>query len=111
MALMDNWGPVDVRRWRDLPCVTSSPATEADVQEGRAVFCVGSVQSVALRMDLPACAAHTDEVTGLLVPIVLIQAEVVGASVLVGFRRVAGGSGVATLREVHLLDGWLTGSA
>jgi hypothetical protein len=56
-------------------------------------------------MTLPTCAIHREQGTGEATPVVIIQAQVAKDNeVVVGFRFIHGGNGVATLKEMELLD-------
>ena len=77
-------------------------ATEADVDEGRAVFAVGGEP---VELDLPSCAIVQEEGVGEPTAVILIQAERLDdGTVAVGYRLVDGGTGIATLDEVELLS-------
>ncbi len=77
-------------------------ATEADVEEGRAVFAVGGEP---VELDLPSCAIVQEEGVGEPTAVILIQAERLDdGTVAVGYRLVDGGTGIATLDEVELLS-------
>jgi hypothetical protein len=95
--------PIDIKRWRETPAVTGRPATDEDVDAGRAVFAVGG-EPVAL--ELPACAIVREEGVGEETPVIAIQAErIEDGTVAVGFRLLnGGGSGIATLDDVELLS-------
>lgn len=103
----DPWGAFEMQTWRDLPHVSGRLGTEADVQEGRAVFFLAGCDEPAIPHDmpLPACAIHHDE-AGESLPVVVIQAERSGDRVIVGFRYPPGGNGIATLNELELVDPW-----
>ncbi len=89
-----------------MACVAGRPATEVDVREGRAVFFVDGTPSISHEMKLPMCAVLKDRDTGQENPVVIIQAEVASrGEIVVGFRYLHGGNGVATLPELELLDG------
>ncbi len=94
---------IDLKHWRDTPAVSGRAATDADVDEGRAVFAVGG-EPVAL--DLPSCAITREEGVGEATPVVVIQAErIEDGTVAVGFRLLAGGgSGIAPLDDVEFLS-------
>jgi hypothetical protein len=95
--------PIDLKRWRETPAVSGRTATEADVEEGRAIFAVGG-EPVAL--ELPTCAIVREEGVGEETPVIVIQAErIEDGTVAVGFRLLdGGGSGIAPLDDVELLS-------
>jgi hypothetical protein len=99
---METAGPIDLKKWRSTPHVEGRAATEADVDEGRAVFAVGGEP---VELDLPSCAIVQEEGVGEPTAVILIQAERLDdGTVAVGYRLVDGGTGIATLDEVELLS-------
>ena len=95
--------PIDIKRWRETPAVSGRTATEADVEEGRAVFAVGG-EPVAL--ELPSCAVVREEGVGEETPVIAIQAErLEDGTVAIGFRLLDGGDpGIAPLDDVEFLS-------
>ena len=104
----DPWGPIDPKRWDRVDCLAGRIATERDISEGRAIFCspigAGSIPSTAHPMSLPAPAIFRDSGSGDLVAVVVIQAERAPWGVIIGYRPLAGGSGICSLEEVELID-------
>jgi hypothetical protein len=100
----DLWGPIDMARWTRTPCVSGRLATEKDVKEGRAAFCIegGVDASPATDVELPALGIQVDEDSGEELPVVVIQAEIVDGECLFGVRYVDGGNGVCTPEEIRL---------
>jgi hypothetical protein len=101
------WGKVDLQQWQTLPHVTSRLASEADVQDGRAVFFLGNtdqIDTAPYDVDLPHCALLVDEESGEKLPVIIVQAERAGEVILVGYRFLTGGNGICTLPEIELLD-------
>lgn len=93
---------IDIKHWRQTPCVSGRAATDADVNAGRAVFAVGGVP---VELDLPACAIVSEEEVGEPTPVILIQAERLDdGTVAVGYRFLDGGTGIASLDDVELLS-------
>ena len=94
--------PIDMKHWRRTPVVEGRPATEMDVELGRAVFAAGGEP---VELDLPTCAIVREEGVGEPTPVIIIQAErLEDGTVAVGFRLLEGGDGIATLDEVELLS-------
>lgn len=95
--------PINLKRWKQTPSVSGRAATDADVDEGRAVFAVGG-EPVAL--DVPFCAIIREDGVGEETAVVVIQAErLEDGTVAVGFRLLAGGgSGIAPLDDVEVLS-------
>lgn len=100
------WGPIDMRKWRETPCVSGRLATEKDVKEGRATFYVSGDPSDSrpLKIPLPACAVHHDTESGKATPVILIQAEETPKIKAVGYRFLRGGNGACTISELEILE-------
>ena len=100
------WGPVDIRLWRETPHLSGRLATETDVREGRAVF-YQQAQDIVVEpyaLDLPCPGILHEEDSELEPrPVIVIQAETSAHLVIVGYRFLAGGNGIATLPEVEML--------
>lgn len=100
-AMTELWGPIAVGEWLSTPCVAGRPATEADVQAGRAVFYVPG-DSAAAPMSLPCCAMRSRE-DGSEEPVVVIQAEIAPQGTILGVRPLGGGNAICMDTEVRLL--------
>jgi hypothetical protein len=101
------WGEIDLQHWRDVPFISGRVALEEDVQAGRAVFYLGNADEIgaqAYDIDLPRCAILTDEESGEVLPVIVIQVEQAEDVIYVGYRLLDGGNGMCTLPEVELLD-------
>lgn len=94
--------PIDMKNWRHTPAVSGRTATDADVNDGSAIFAVGGEP---VELDLPSCAIVTEEDIGLPTPVIVVQAErLEDGTVAVGYRFLDGGTGIATLDELELLS-------
>lgn len=105
-SFSEPWGAIDINRWREVPCLTGSVATEDDVRVGRAAFYLQSPDEIGAGFEdigLPHCAIWTDEHQQR-IPVVIIQSERAGDKHYVGFRFLNGGNGVGLRFEFHLLD-------
>jgi hypothetical protein len=100
---MDNpAGPIDIKQWRKTAAVYGRPANDIDVELGRAVFAAGGEP---VELDLPSPAIVREEGVGEPTPVIIIQAERLDdGSVMVGFRLLDGGDGIAALGDVELLS-------
>ena len=103
------WGPIDVKAWRTVPCLTGRVATELDVKAGCAVFYAPSgpqyIPNTPHPMSLPVAAilkpdAHEPQP----LPVIVIQAEVGPNSILIGYRPIRGGNGICILSDLQLLE-------
>jgi len=99
--MTDPWGPISASDWRDTPCVSGRPATEADVAAGCAVFYIPG-DSAAAPMTLPACGLQS-LAGGSEQPVVIIQAELAPHGTILGVRPLSGGNGICMATEVRLL--------
>ena len=99
------WGPINMQKWKDTPCVSGRLATEQDIKEGKAVFYISGDRSELkpIKISLPACAIHHDEQSKKSTPVILIQAEETPKVKAIGFRFLSGGNGVCTLAELEIL--------
>ena len=96
------WGPIERKQWRKTPVTEGRPATEQDVEAGRAIFAAGGAP---VELDLPACAIVREEGVGEPTPVIIIQAErLEDGTVAVGFRLLDGGNGIVDLADVELLS-------
>lgn len=106
-------GRVDVSAWQALPHVQGRLATAEDVAAGRALFVLDapSDRCAPAELSLPACGIQTLE-DGVERPVVVVQAERLGADTLYGLRYLPGGGGVCLAEEVRLVPGpthWFKG--
>lgn len=97
------WGPINMKIWRETPCLVGRIATEADVKDGRAAFYVtGDPVMKALDIPLPACAIlHGEKEKE--IPIIVIQAVQTSKITAIGYRLLSGGNGVCSLSEIEIL--------
>ena len=102
----DLWGEIDIADWRSVPCIHRRLASEADVNEGRAVFFLSDPNGLGaspVDMSLPRPAILREE-NGGEIPVILIQSEEGGGKIYAGYRFLDGGNGVCHLEELELLD-------
>ena len=97
-----NEDAIDMKRWRDTPCVSGRTATEADVNAGHAIFAVGGEP---VELDIPSPAIVREDGIGEATPVIVIQAErLEDGTVAVGYRLLDGGAGIAPLDDVEFLS-------
>ena len=101
----DLWGPIEVATWRTVPSIAGRRAVELDVKEGRAVFFQQGQDVVmeAVPMALPQTAILRGE-DGTTDAVVVIQVERAAHQVLVGYRILGGGNGIATMSELEFVE-------
>ena len=102
----DLWGPVDRARWRSVPHMDGTLATERDVEEGRAVFFLGNARKGPAQpstLRLPALALWPDSDRRSHRPVIVIQVEI-GQQKIAGIRFLEGGNGVCLLEELEFID-------
>jgi hypothetical protein len=93
---------IDMKRWRATPSTSGRAATDADVNAGHAVFAVGGEP---VDLGIPACAIVREDGIGEATPVIVIQAErLEDETVVVGYRLLDGGSGIAPLDDVEFLS-------
>ncbi|MEO8381952.1 MAG: hypothetical protein ABI779_19980 [Acidobacteriota bacterium] len=93
---------IDMKQWRATPSLKGRAAQDPDVNEGRAVFAVGGEP---VDLDIPSCAIVREEGVGEETPVIVIQAErLENGTVVVGYRLLEGGAGIAPLDDVELLS-------
>ncbi len=104
MSLADsaNWPPLET-----VPHVVGRPATESDINEGRAAFLIqvdGQSAGRPMQIRLPQYAKVFDEEKGELIPVVIIQAETDGETEVFGYYNFSDESyGVGLASEFELL--------
>ncbi len=103
----DLWGTIPIENWRDTPSISGRVAREEDRLAGRAVYYLENAEEMsaqALDINVPRCAILTDEDSGELIPVIIIQVEQADDRVYVGYRSLDGGNGICTEKEIELLD-------
>jgi hypothetical protein len=106
MCEAELWMTIDPSDWRNVPFIEGRPAQEEDVKCGRAVFYIEGAQSKATEgISLPALARLKME-DGKSEKVIIIQVEssTKNDDVIAGYRTFAGGNGVATLRELEIIE-------
>ena len=99
-SMSDLWGPIDLKSWQAVACVSARQATEADVRQGRAVFYIDG-QSEPHEMKIPCLGLQLKQ-GGPEVKVVIIQAENSPSGPILGVRYFDGGNGICTLDEVRI---------
>jgi hypothetical protein len=95
------WGKIDLNHWKEIPCTSARAATKSDIQKGLAVFAIPS-GSQPYDVNLPLCAVHIDDETGVRTRCIAIQIEEASNGIFVGVRYLNGGNGVGTIQEFEL---------
>ena len=101
---MDLWGPIQIERWQQTPCLRGHIAGEQDVKDGRAVFYLDNAAEIgAVHVDigLPHCAVI--DADGHHIPAIVIQSERADSKHYIGYRPISGGNGICVFAQVELL--------
>jgi len=101
------WGPIDRQKWREVPHMKGTLATEDDVRSGRAVFYLARTPHAAaspssIPLPTPAILKPEDQ-NAPVVPVLVIQVEVADDMTIVGYRNLDGGNGICSLPEVQFV--------
>ena len=104
----DNFGfvPVDIAKLDAVPAIADRLPTEQGLKDNKSLIKVDTAKypdARALSMKLPRVARIHSEHTGMSELVIVIQAIVVQADTVVGYRFVNGGNGSARMREITLL--------
>ena len=97
------WGKVKIEEWNKVPFISGEVATEEDIKNEKAVFCIPS-GSEAYDAELPMFAIQTNEAKKR-VPCIVIQLENSSEGTFVGVRYFEGGNGVGTPEEFEFFNG------
>jgi hypothetical protein len=99
----DNWGPINVSTWRDLPVIESKVATKQDVEDGQAVFFIPAgveykpTSEHHFSLPFPAIVTESNE------PVFAVQCQEIEGDVFVGYRKILGGNGMCLLHQLEVL--------
>lgn len=96
------WGKVKLEDWKDVSFISGRVATEEDIENERAVFCIPS-GSEAYETELPLFAIQTNESNGEK-PCIVIQIENSPEGTFVGVRYFEGGNGVGSPDEFEFFN-------
>lgn len=101
----DLWGAIGNADWRTVPHVAGRLATEEDAKAGRAVYYQEGEENVRME-PFPISLPHPAilKADGASEAVIVVQVEHAAEQVLVGYRNLGGGNGIATLDEVEFLD-------
>ncbi len=95
---------IDLERWREVPAITTSVASPADVQNGCAVFSTDGGSSLNWNKGLPALADwHREGQPARRVVIVQMEDVMNPRNTIVGFVIPGEGLAVGTLPEFEIL--------
>ena len=97
------WDKIELSNWAKTPCITGRPATENDISNGIAVFCIPN-GSNPYPVNLPLFAVQIDKETKERTPCIAIQIEQADNGVFIGVRYLTGGNGVGTADEFELYE-------
>ena len=97
------WEEIDLENWNKVPFTSGKPASEKDVEEGRAVFHIPN-GSEPYETELPLFAIQIDSENNTRVPCVVIQIENCSEGTAVGVRYLDGGNGVGMANEFEFYN-------
>jgi hypothetical protein len=98
------WEEIELKNWKNVPFTCGRPATEKDVEEGRAVFHIPS-GSEPYETELPLFAIQIDSEKNTRTPCIVIQIENCSEGTAVGVRYLDGGNGVGMANEFEFYNG------
>jgi hypothetical protein len=108
-GLIANASPAHAEQWPELPTeafLTGRPATQTDVDEGRAIFVLaagGVPVGKPIPISIPQYALLNGEGSKPPIPVVVVQAEEFPKGKLVGVRDARGKEYVVQLSDLKLL--------
>ena len=97
------WNKVKLENWKEVPFISGRVATEKDIKNEMAVFCIPS-GSEAYETELPLFVVQKME-SGERTPCIVIQIENSPEGTFVGVRYFDGGNGVGTPNEFEFFNG------
>jgi hypothetical protein len=98
------WKPIDLKSWESTPSINGRPATEVDVKNGSAIYCINKADHEPYNIQLPKLAYLTDSETKKKELVVVIQIESTSKDTVAGYRNINGGFGASLLYELEFLD-------
>ena len=98
------WTPIDIKSWENTPSINGRPATEEDVKNGSAIYCINKADHEPYNILLPKLAYLTDSETRKKELVVVIQIESTSKDTVAGYRYISGGFGASLLYELQFLD-------
>ena len=98
------WAPIDLKSWESTPAINDRVATEDDMKNGLAIYCINKADHVQYDMHLPKLAYLTDSITNKKELVVVVQIELTSQDTVAGYRNLTGGSGACLFYELTFLD-------
>lgn len=98
------WKPIDLKSWENTPAINGRTATEDDVKNGSAIYCINKADHEPYNIQLPKLAYLTDSDTKKKELVVVIQIESTSKDTVAGYRNISGGFGACLLYELRFLD-------
>ena len=96
---------INRHNWQTLPVMRDKVATSEDVSAGNAIFYLRSEDGIAtlINMPLPQTAVHYNGDQSQ-TPVIIVQAEQLGESRMIGMYTLDGNTLVGALEEIDLID-------
>lgn len=98
------WTPIVLKSWKNTPSINGRLATEGDVINGLAIYCINKVDSKPYPIQLPKLAYLTDFETKNQKLVVVIQVESTSKDTIAGYRDIDGGFGACLFYELKFLS-------
>jgi len=97
------WTKINLKAWKITPSINGRIATEEDVKNGLAIYCIKNTDSKPYQIQLPKLAYLTDLETKTKNLVVVIQVESTSKDTIAGYREINGGFGACLFYELKFL--------
>jgi hypothetical protein len=98
------WPKINLKSWQSTPSINGRLATEEDVKNGFAIYCINKVDSKPYPIQLPQLAYLNDFDTKTKKMVVVIQIESTSKDTIAGYRDINGGFGACLFYELQILS-------
>jgi hypothetical protein len=98
------WKPIKLKSWESTPSINHRTATEDDVKNGSAIYCINKADHEPYNIQLPKLAYLTNSESKKKELVVVIQIESTSKDTVAGYRYINGGFGASLLYELQFLD-------
>ncbi|MES2513506.1 MAG: hypothetical protein V4580_05150 [Bacteroidota bacterium] len=98
------WQPIDIKSWENTPAINGRSATEEDVKNGSAIYCINWTDHKPYKLKLPKLAYLIDSETKKKELVVVIQIESTDKDTIAGYKNIVGGFGASLFHELEFLN-------